>query len=270
MPNHVLNILTLNGHKLYTESCIHDIANTDTHYTCNTIDFNKILPMPASLNVSEGSENYRSILAYMAAVDPDLALCCRRENLIPLGRTSYEKALSLLPYDAFKFQAKNATECKDQIDNFRQHNANIKEEDYEKLIATGDKLIHNLLNHGATTWYTWCINNWGTKWNAYNFDTQNSINNLIIFNTAWSAPIPVIKQLSKKYPDIYFTLEWADEDFGANTGVIRFLNGNELSSNIPPNLSKEAYELASKITGIDLDDEYDFDEKSGTYVYREE
>lgn len=43
-------------------------------------------------------------------------------------------------------------------------------------------------------WYHWCIENWGTKWNArlntsLNFDDDDTV---ILFVTAWSTPEPII------------------------------------------------------------------------------
>jgi hypothetical protein len=49
---------------------------------------------------------------------------------------------------------------------------------------------------GKKTWHSWNIENWGTKWNAYGMDndgksiirTENTLT--IIFQTAWSPPLP--------------------------------------------------------------------------------
>jgi hypothetical protein len=38
------------------------------------------------------------------------------------------------------------------------------------------------------------------------------------FETAWSHPTKVIHALSKKFPDVEFELQYADEDIGANLG----------------------------------------------------
>lgn len=81
-------------------------------------------------------------------------------------------------------------------------------------------------------WYTWKIEHWGTKWNA-----QPSSGDIIVveripigaeiwFDTAWDPPVPVLLELSKKFPELefqlYFTEEWMRE------GLAQFKNGETL------------------------------------------
>lgn len=102
-------------------------------------------------------------------------------------------------------------------------------------------------NFGSDNWYDWNCYNWGTKWNAYDtYDNGDDIS----FDTAWSTPYNVILQLSKIFPEINITLQYADEDIGHNVGIIEFYNGEETSSNIPSN-EDEALELAANIKGDD-------------------
>jgi hypothetical protein len=62
----------------------------------------------------------------------------------------------------------------------------------------------NLKNFGHESWYEWCVENWGTKWNSYNCWTLEEGCGLTIddisnlgFQTAWAPPIPVIRALAK-------------------------------------------------------------------------
>lgn len=82
--------------------------------------------------------------------------------------------------------------------------------------------------YGCANWYDWSIANWGTKWNAYSFDEYVSEGNVIIFNTAWSTPKPVILALSKKYSELEFEVIYADEDWGHNYGEYTFKNGETI------------------------------------------
>jgi len=71
-----------------------------------------------------------------------------------------------------------------------------------------DALIESLKEQnkketGHESWYEWCVANWDTKWNAYNCwsledsdMTLDDISNLG-FQTAWSPPINVIRELAK-------------------------------------------------------------------------
>ena len=61
----------------------------------------------------------------------------------------------------------------------------------------------NLKDYGHKNWYDWCVANWDTKWNAYSCYTleDDSLKLEDIhdfgFQTAWSPPINVIRQLAK-------------------------------------------------------------------------
>jgi len=93
--------------------------------------------------------------------------------------------------------------------------------------------------YGADNWYDWKCTNWGTKWGAYEISKGGG--NSIVFQTAWSTPIPVIEKLSEMFPEVKMTLEYADEDFGHNCGVIEFIDGCE------EEIESEGYELANRI-----------------------
>lgn len=61
----------------------------------------------------------------------------------------------------------------------------------------------NLKEYGFSSWYDWSVANWDTKWNAYSCytleDESLALEDLsdIGFQTAWSPPINVIRQLAK-------------------------------------------------------------------------
>lgn len=99
---------------------------------------------------------------------------------------------------------------------------------------------------GADNWYDWSLNNWGTKWNAYD---QSDNGDEIVFCTAWSTPVNAMQLLSAKYPEIEFRIQYADEDFGHNVGEYHLMNGYIIHEYIPKGGSKEALILAMDITG---------------------
>ena len=72
-------------------------------------------------------------------------------------------------------------------------------------------------------WYDWNIKNWWTKWNAYDisFDRVSDKKLIIQFDTTWSTPEPVLKQMWIKFPDITFKVEYADEDIWYNAWVFK-------------------------------------------------
>ncbi len=52
-------------------------------------------------------------------------------------------------------------------------------------------------------WYDWNINNWGTKWDAYNTyieDYGSSVS--MSFQTAWAPPVEVAQELRRRFNSI--------------------------------------------------------------------
>ena len=99
--------------------------------------------------------------------------------------------------------------------------------------------------HGVTSWYGWCCEHWGTKWNAYE---AVEISGGVRFQTAWSTPKPVITALARKFPEELITIRWADEDFGYNVGWAE-VKGEVVRHCDPVGGSAEARQLATEILG---------------------
>jgi hypothetical protein len=91
-----------------------------------------------------------------------------------------------------------------------------------------DKKRHaeNILMYGHADWYSWSIENWGTKWNAYSVWVDED-DECITFDTAWSTPHPIFAALSRLLPDATIIVKFADEDIGYNCGVLAYRNGVE-------------------------------------------
>ena len=71
----------------------------------------------------------------------------------------------------------------------------------------------------SDSWYSWCVGNWGTKWepvchDKYGFDIVYECSGLheikINLDTAWAPPMNWIEAVSIKYPDLCFELRFAD------------------------------------------------------------
>ena len=97
-------------------------------------------------------------------------------------------------------------------------------------------------------WYTWSIEHWGTKWNAYDVDVTDKC---IQFDTAWSCPEPIVKALTKL--GVPFTWEYADEDIGSNLGTWQFRGaGQQLTFTEFPEEDRDRE--ACRIKGYDWDE----------------
>jgi len=81
--------------------------------------------------------------------------------------------------------------------------------------------------YGAPDWYHWCHQNWGTKWGFYEveewkhkrefyeFSRSREIkSDSIRFLTAWSPPLPLIREIARNFPQLTLTLEYIDEGMG--------------------------------------------------------
>ena len=223
MPNHVTNILTFNGSTKDVEDLRNAIKGIDSDGVEQAIDFSKIIPMPPELMITSGS-----------LVDYGIAVILFRE------RGDDSKLKPVLDYPWVK--AENITNAEQLANHLVENN--------KADLIQGKQALENLDTHGFKDWYTWSIANWGTKWNAYD---SIEVDDKIMFDTAWSTPLPIIEELSSMFPNVKITLEFADEDFGHNCGQVVFLDGNTIDENIPQGGSAEAYILASKINDMGLE-----------------
>jgi hypothetical protein len=120
---------------------------------------------------------------------------------------------------------------------------------------------------GHSDWYNWQIENWGTKWNAYE---QVKVENVIEFQTAWSTPFALLVNLSLMFPEVTFEVRFADEDFGYNVGEYTLLGGEEIQGNIPDGGSEEAYLMAMDIQYGTPEDYFDCNQEIFTDDYIDE
>ena len=204
MPNHITNSITLSGNKEKIAEMMENIKNDEVGV--GSIDFNKIIPMPESLNIQSGSATERGYKAYKDFM----------EVYTLFGTTNMDNILHV-PLSSEEV--------------FLRQRSDIERAEFE----LGKTAFQNMVKYGATTWYDWCIQNWGTKWNSYGYDPEVDYNDgdSLWFQTAWSAPHPILEKLSEMYPSITFAHQWADEDLGANCGSRTYLGGEMIDEFIP-------------------------------------
>ena len=87
MPNHVKNIIKFNCTAEERAQIFKRIKNDELG--SGTLDFNKIIPMPESLNVTAGSMEKELISLYMTAANPHT----RDMGIQKLDVLSYSEAL---------------------------------------------------------------------------------------------------------------------------------------------------------------------------------
>lgn len=92
-------------------------------------------------------------------------------------------------------------------------------------LALGQRVADALDETGFATWYDWACARWGTKWDAYSYETREREVGLAAFKfeSAWAFPEPVFRKLAKLYPLLVFTVESFDE--GWNFACVGAFNG---------------------------------------------
>ena len=152
----------------------------------------------------------------------------------------------------------------------------------------------DFLKYNTMTQHDWKVNNWGTKWNAYNQSIEvdgiiwveqhisseevimiktkkqtetTGIEMTINFSTAWSPPYDLIHLLSKKEKCV-LQYEWIEEQGAACLGKETIESGIVTDCYKPDPWSKEAYELMFEWWGNG--DEFIWNDETGEYEYLEE
>lgn len=132
----------------------------------------------------------------------------------------------------------NTLMCKDMHKLFKKY---VDEEggnrvfSFEKIIPMPEDICKkkalSIRDMDMPNWYDWSIENWGTKWDAYDITLMS---NYIEFDTAWNTPLPIFARMSKEL-DIPIYATYSDEDiFGGNCGGLRAIDG--IVERVPPEI----------------------------------
>lgn len=178
MPNHITNQLTF-GSDTDSLAAFHKMLEEvrETGKPLGTFDFNKIIPMPESLNIErspltdEGLKLYQAYVRELTQAGP-----CGEDRV----KEKWAAQQRMNPY----------------------------------AWTLGEQAYQNIQKYGCPTWYEWANRNWGTKWNAYQCMPLDKDADTMVFLTAWSSVPDIVAALSRKYPDQTITYRWADEDIG--------------------------------------------------------
>lgn len=102
-----------------------------------------------------------------------------------------------------------------------------RKEGWGQLVFTFSKvypLPEKLVNTGG--WYNWCIDNWGTKWDAAcTYINKNEPKVLeFSYDTAWSPAEGFVKFVSRAYPNLIFRNDFM-ETGSSFVGHVTYCNG---------------------------------------------
>lgn len=252
MPNWVQNNLTIKGDNEIVAACL-DLCKSDE----SAFDFNQIVPMPKELDVAESSNNNCAIKYYLTTLSDEEVDSVRNilQRVPDVLFGTLDNAIQLISYPGALIEG--------------------NDENKKQWIKIGKTLIDNCDKYGFPTQYEWCCHNWGTKWNSSEVGIYNIGNEAVVsFQTAWDCACPIVKRLSEKFPDLSFTISFADEDLGDNCGEYTFINGIEQPGGFQyiykelkddPTLKEKAFRFACGVWGDDpedyLEDEKDYEEE---------
>lgn len=212
MPNWVRNVVTV------SEDTMNKIK--EKYFTNGILDFNKIIPIPKTLNLTEGSITEQAI--YYAFLQKDKG---KKDEIIKILSEKKE-----FMYDNYWDKLKEYNANGNFQDVYQKAKRFIPDEEERKLNITsleqlGDTYINNIKEYGSTTWYDWCIEKWGTKWGVAEFSYNETT---MIFDTAWATPKPIFEKISKDFPNDLIEVKYADECYANyNNGILTFKNGLE-------------------------------------------
>ena len=233
MPSHVINFFEFNcSPERFLE--VAESLKSDPKEPLGQVDFNKLIPMPESLDIESS---------------------CRGEK----GYAAYKEFLLLsMPLDDAE---------KDKLEaSFRD-----RFKDDPETWELGKQYHTNMALYGASTWYDWCYTHWDTKWNAYACEPVTPSDRRLVFQTAWSSVPRIAKAISRKAPEVAIRYRWTNESIEDNVGDVTLLDGAFIEDNSPEECSREAYELAADVLGLDLGEiGYVLSEDGTTYEYKDQ
>jgi hypothetical protein len=142
-------------------------------------------------------------------------------------------------------------------------------------IALLARYAENEAKYGNRDWYSWCLDNWGTKWSPrieqWDIrDYPDSASEIsAYYETAWSPADGLIREVSKQFPTLLFVAT-SDEEGRGFACCTAFRNGEtvaeagcELNGEKVPAPFREDYEkLDKRIETADYDDFSIYDEIS--------
>ena len=248
MPNHVINHLEFRCSEerlkeILTAICYEE-TNPDAEMTGpGTIDFNRITPMPESLNIESGSRTIDGVSLYLTSLNPDVH---------HFGEDKLEpeafRALLAQVGKRYGFVEYNPAMSREEIEKRAQYT------DAETLLELGKTAVENQRQYGAISWYEWRTrpDTWNTKWNSY-YPYEYQGGDTITFQTAWSAPHPIAEKLSRMYPEVEIQHRWANEDFTQSCGSRTYQNGEVIDWD-EPQTDRERMELSAELWDSDLEE----------------
>lgn len=231
MPNHIQNRLQVIGESSEVQKLFDHIKGQWDNGEPMQIDFNTITPMPEELEVNPHS-----------GIEMWVKLCTGQidfSSILSSTKISSAKLFLNGHYEIVTQRLAAQTVLEYLIGERSGNVKDFTEEEFNQFI----QCLKNYRTTGYISWYEWSIDNWGTKWNAYDQNDARNTEDTIYFQTAWSSPKKLILELSSMFPAVKIALTYADENAGSNTGRILFEAGAAIEIEQPERQSKEGFAI---------------------------
>lgn len=229
----------------------------------SAIDFDKLIPMPKSLDIAKDSREYFNIIC---------SLIRKNDNVIPSLDWFLKHPLFKTDEDLVKFFGKDyrTKEINALIDNYKNSSQDV----IDKSADIGDILISNIENYGVPTWYEWRYKHWGTKWDAMEAEIYDVIGNdddetftSGFIHTANGCPEPILEKISDicNEHSVTITGVYADEGSENYTGIFT----NQIKDGkfyLTDNLTKEQHKRIFRWVW-EYDPHYNEDDENSVNMY---
>lgn len=212
MPNHIINNVKISGNAEDVKKCFEtivkplEVKDYEGNVSIETrFSFEHIIPMPKSLSIESSSRVDDGIKLVNGTEE-------EREKIIAKYRNWYGNGMG-----------KNILDIADK--------RNKLDNELKEVMELGKTALENMRLYGHKDWYDWSIENWGTKWDAYevSYEYDGGSELELNFQTAWSTPKPIFDKLAEMFPELSIYIEYADEDWGSNCGTMVYENGTQTS-----------------------------------------
>lgn len=265
MPNYVINDVKIYGTK-------EQIANARA--VCCDMDFDKMMPIPATLNVQSGSITNQALGAYAISklgtdsskwTDEDVYKYAGIARCIGVGgleNVAKQTAEILKRYVAIgKVDDEHPYGSESEDISYLWTEKKLAGYDSKEpkcqadFIALGRIINENNEKYGYYDWYSWCVNTWGTKWNAMDVEVETSDEDgeasvTYRFQTAWSFPEGIADYIGEALKDLKIEWGFADEDLGNNCArLLKEAGDTEFCT-----LEEEELSIACDLWGYDEDE----------------
>lgn len=219
MPNYVINRVTCDD----MDELRKLLLNKDEN-----VDFNIVIPRPEELDITSGSHSYDIPSRYFHTEEAERKLAKQRRIIGNVLEMLYNNTMTQAEFvKKVMADEKLIKKIKAFKGWYSRKSKNIKyamkKKELTETLENYIKGFFNIKRYGERDWYDWSIENWGTKWNAGDTVVYSDV---IEFQTAWSTPIPVFVELSKRLKNVEINVDYADEDIGSNCGSLLIINGN--------------------------------------------